>query len=359
MSDEGHRPTGVGWGVGIAGAGMAQLLAWIAAGAPTKAPHPWEYKALAIVAGVSVGINWLFWIPACIIQTEKFYDLVGSLTHLTLIYLSLYLGLNEDFEGPGLDFSKLTDRQLALSLCYTAWAVRLGTFLAWRGWKYGDKRFEKIKVNPETFFSFWSIQGLWVFLTGFCVVTLNTTATSRSRLPLGAADVVGITLFAVGLIIEAVADLQKTLFKLDPANKGKWIESGLWYYSRHPNYFGEITLWIGVTISAFSVFVDAQFVTITSPMFVMFLLFRVSGIPTLESKADKKWGDLPEYQHYKQTTWELLILPRKSAPAAPESSDTSPGSAMLSPGQSVTGPDSAMLSPGQAVTGYATTTDTI
>jgi len=323
---DGRRPPGVGdenrsktifseTAISVFGAGFAQLLGWIAGGAETS-DLSWPTKAYALIAGVVVVINWIAFIPACIVQTEKFYDLVGSITHLSLIWLSFYLGLNPNFEGVGFDISGInSDRQLALSILYTIWAVRLGTYLAWRGHKYGDRRFDQIKTIPERFFTFWTIQGVWAFLTGIGVIIVNISDNPRARSDLGPADFVGFALFGLGIVIEAVADLQKTIFKLNPDNKGKWIESGLWYYSRHPNYYGEIMCWIGCFISVASIASDGEWVIVASPLFITFLLYRVTGIPTLESKADERWGDDPDYIRYKQVTWELVILPRKRAPA--------------------------------------------
>jgi steroid 5-alpha reductase family enzyme len=126
--------------------------------------------------------------------------------------------------------------------------------------------------------------------------------------------ILGVVVFLLGLIVETFADLQKYRFINNPANKGKWIDEGLWHYSRHPNYFGEITLWFGVyifTLSAISGF-DAV-LGIISPIYIASIIIFVSGISLLEKGAEKKWGDNPEYLKYKKTTSPLILLPKKKA----------------------------------------------
>jgi len=105
-----------------------------------------------------------------------------------------------------------------------------------------------------------------------------------------------------------MADAQKSRFKADPGNRGKFIQSGLWSRSRHPNYFGEIVLWTGVMIIALPVLQGWQWVALVSPLFVILLLTRVSGVPLLEKKADQAWGGQPEYEAYKKQT--PVLIPR-------------------------------------------------
>jgi len=295
---------------------ICQLFAWFAGGFDTS-DHSWQYKAQVLVTAYAFGVQILAFIPSILFQTEKLYDFVGSLTYITLTIFSLYLGYNPDFDGDGfppLGDSTLSTRQKILSLFVIIWASRLGSFLLYRAIKYGDNRFEEIKKSPLAFLNMWTGQGMWIYFTGFCVWTLNTSQESRTQNDLNAADYIGFVIWGLGFVIEVVADFQKLFFKMNPANKGKWIESGLWYYSRHPNYFGEMSLWFGVFISASSVLVGGQWICVISPMFVVWLIYRVSGVPLLEKKADKRYGDDPAYQVYKAQTWELVILPRKSAP---------------------------------------------
>jgi len=267
-----------------------------------------------VIAALSFGINWLAFIPAIVFETEKFYDLTGSITYLTCTAISLI--------GTGTPNA----REIVLSCFVTVWTIRLGFFLFKRVLVAGkDDRFDEIKKNPIRFFNTWTIQGLWVFFTALPVFTVNAT---RSNKDIGALDIVGFIIWAFGFLIEAISDNQKNAFKANANNKGKWIEEGLWYYSRHPNYFGEIVLWFGVFISSISVLKNEQFVCVFSPLFVYLLITQLSGVPLLEKKSDKKWGSDPAYQEYKRTTSELVILPKGfcgsavTLPVEEESQDT-------------------------------------
>lgn len=241
--------------------------------------------------GVSVGVQWIAWTVAVFFQTEKFYDLVGSLTFLLVNHLS---------HGR----SSLTSRQNVVSYLVFAWACRLGTFLFLRVLKDGgDRRFDKAKHDPATFFKFWTIQGLWVFITLIPAITLNT---SRRNPALSYRDYLGWVVWGLGFLLELVADMQKSIFKSNPANEGKFIQSGLWSVSRHPNYFGEICLWFGVYITCSSVFRRWQYLTVASPVMVMLLITRISGIPLLEAAGQRRWGASAEYQKYLEDTPVLV-----------------------------------------------------
>ena len=122
----------------------------------------------------------------------------------------------------------------------------------------------------------------------------------------------GIAIWSVGFVIEVVADRQKSNFKADPSNEGEFIDTGLWAWSRHPNYFGEITLWLGMAVLAVPVLSGWQWVTLVSPLFVTLLLTRVSGIPMLEKRADDRWGSDPDYRRYKEQTPVLIPRPPRS-----------------------------------------------
>jgi steroid 5-alpha reductase family enzyme len=120
--------------------------------------------------------------------------------------------------------------------------------------------------------------------------------------------ILGFLVWAFGFAFEVVADSQKSCFNADPANKGKFIQTGLWSRSRHPNYFGEIVLWVGIAIIAIPVLQGWQWIAMISPLFVTLLLTRVSGVPLLEKKADKKWGGQEGYETYKKNT--PVLIPR-------------------------------------------------
>jgi steroid 5-alpha reductase family enzyme len=194
-----------------------------------------------------------------------------------------------------------------LVVLVSIWALRLGTFLYRRIHKSGsDSRFDDIKPSFTRFLMAWTLQGLWVFLT---LAAALAAMTAQSAPPLGLVGWLGIAVWAAGFAIEVIADAQKQAFRKDPANKGRFIRSGLWAWSRHPNYFGEIVLWSGIALIALPALSGWQYVTLISPLFVYLLLTRVSGIPILESRADARWGDKPDYQAYKARTPVLFPRP--------------------------------------------------
>jgi steroid 5-alpha reductase family enzyme len=249
----------------------------------------------ALCAVVSFTVQWFAFVPAYLAQTEHYFDLTGSLTYLTLITFAIVLS------------GHLDARALLIAALVTIWAVRLGTFLFGRVRADGfDRRFTAIKAHTPTFFMTWTLQGLWVFLT---LAAALAALTSQQRAPLGVLEVVGAALWCGGFAIEVVADRQKRAFRHESANRNTFIRSGLWAWSRHPNYFGEIVLWVGVTLIALPVLSGWQWVTLISPLFVYVLLTRISGVPMLEARANKKWGDDEDYRAYKVKTPVLWPRP--------------------------------------------------
>ena len=250
-------------------------------------------SALAVAAAFV--IQWVVFVAAFVAQSERFFDLTGSLTYV-LITLAL-VALT-----PGVDV-----RAALLAAMVIAWAARLGTFLVRRVHRAGkDDRFDDIKPSFVRFLTVWTIQGLWVTFTAMAA-WVGITSAQRVRLDLLA--VAGVVVWALGFALEVVADLQKSEFRADPANRGRFISTGVWSVSRHPNYLGEITLWIGVALVALPVLQGWQWVALISPVFVAVLLLRVSGVPLLERKADATWGGQADYEAYKQRTGVLLPRP--------------------------------------------------
>ncbi len=238
-------------------------------------------------------LNWLVFIHAYKNQTEKFFDLTGSITYITTILLAFFLN------------PEARDARSVLMLgIVLAWAFRLGTFLFSRIQRDGkDGRFDDIKPSFVRFFHVWTLQGLWVTFT---VIAASMTLTSITHASLGVWGLVGGLVWLFGFSIEVTADNQKTAFRKDPANKGRFINVGLWSRSRHPNYFGEITLWLGVMLIAVPVLQGWQWIALISPIFVTFLLTRVSGVPMLEKRSDEKWGGQEDYEAYKKNTPVLV-----------------------------------------------------
>ena len=248
----------------------------------------------AIAVGLAFLIQWLVFIPSYIFQTEKFFDLTGSLTYITVT------GLAVCYSVP------LDARSILLAALVTVWALRLGSFLFSRIQKAGkDDRFDELKPNFFRFLNVWTIQGLWVTFTA-AAAWVGITNTTRRELDVFV--IVGLLVWLLGFAFEVIADSQKSRFNADPANKGKFIRTGLWSRSRHPNYFGEIVLWLGVAIIAVPVLQGWQWVAMISPLFVALLLTRISGIPLLEKKSDTKWGGQADYEEYKKNT--PVLIPR-------------------------------------------------
>lgn len=251
--------------------------------------------AFALAVAAAFVIQWLVYIHGWARRTEKYFDLTGSLTYITITVLLVVL-------TPGVDA-----RGFLLAALVVIWAARLGTFLFRRISRAGkDDRFDELKKSFFRFLNVWTIQGLWVTFTA---AAAWVGITSSQRVTFDWLAVVGLVLWAVGFAFEVVADLQKSRFKADPANEGRFINTGLWSKSRHPNYFGEIVLWIGVALIALPTFQGWQWIAIISPLFVTLLLTRVSGVPMLEKKADGKWGGQADYEEYKRTTPVLIPRP--------------------------------------------------
>ena len=259
-----------------------------------------SFQGLPVVlwcAIVAFAMQWAAFVPAFLRQTERFYDLLGSTTYLTVVATALLM------------VGRIDRRSLLLAVLISIWAVRLGSFLFRRVHRDGgDGRFDSIKPNAGSFLTAWTLQGLWVFLT---LAAAIAAITSPQPVPLGTTAAIGFAVWLFGFGIEVIADRQKSAFRARPENKAAFIDRGLWAWSRHPNYFGEIVLWIGVAIVALPTLEGWRFVALVSPLFVTFLLTRISGVPLLEKRADKKWGGQEDYERYKRSTSILVPLPPK------------------------------------------------
>jgi len=252
-------------------------------------------RVFALCAIVAFAIQWLAFIPAYIARTERFFDLTGSITYITVAVVGVVAVGNWE------------PRSLIIAGLMIAWAVRLGSFLFVRVLRSGgDPRFDSIKRHFPTFLMTWTLQGLWVLLTAGAGLAAITT---RKPASLEWIAFVGIAVWVVGFAIEAVADGQKRAFRNEPANRDRFIRRGLWAWSRHPNYFGEIVIWVGIAVIAAPALSGWQWVTMVSPLFVVVLLTRISGIPMLERRANRRWGDDPDYREYQSKTPVLIPRP--------------------------------------------------
>jgi len=235
-------------------------------------------------------------------SSEKYYDLSGSATHFCVVAISLTT-------CP----AGASAQQVLFGLLSTVWLVRLGTFLYLRILRDGrDERFTEMKKVPLRFMGAWTIQSLWVVMVQMPVILITRvpdSATPASYAVNGFLMLVWIGAF----LIEATADVQKSEFRQNPENRNKFIASGLWAHAQHPNYFGEIMMWVAAAAAA-SVFGVAtgqpkMHYAWLSPLITCLLLLKVSGVPMLRAANEKKWGTDPGYQHYLQTTNLLVPWP--------------------------------------------------
>lgn len=245
---------------------------------------------------ISYLIHWIVFIPSYLQKTEKFYDFTGMIAYLSIIGFALYqkkqiLGI--------IDFDSML-----IGILISVWTLRLGMFLFYRVFKVGeDDRFEAVKTSASRFFIWFTVSGLWVSLTSIAAINILTTKIDHNNYYF---VYLGALVWLFGFLFEVISDYQKMKFKNIPDNKNKFIDTGLWSLSRHPNYFGEIILWIGVFIITLPSISGIDYITIISPIFVYFLLNKISGINLLEIKAQKRWGKLDSYKEYRSKTPQLI-----------------------------------------------------
>mgnify|MGYP006413734615 FL=1 len=274
---------------------LVVLTAIGVSGAGSQGGVSWHGLPLFALCGLlAFGLNWLVFVHAYRARTERFFDLTGGLTYISVVTLALVLA------------GRAEPRSLLLGGMVFVWATRLASFLFTRIRREGsDGRFDEMKTSFLRFLMAWTLQGLWVLLT---LASALAAMTSTHQAPLGGLALVGTLVWLFGFGFEAAADRQKRRFRTDSANRDRFIQHGLWAWSQHPNYFGEITLWIGVTIVAYPVLSGWQLLTLISPVFVYILLTRISGIPLLATRAQKKWGHDPAYRAYCEQP--PILLPR-------------------------------------------------
>ena len=282
--------------IGITAAVAVGFIVIVAGSSNSEMVGP--VSVFALCGLLAYAINWLVFLPSNRAKTERYFDLTGSATYVTVVVVALLLS------------GDLDARALVVAAMVVIWAVRLGTFLYRRIRRTGrDDRFDEIKVDTIRFLLTWTLQGLWVLLTMACALAIITAS---DRQPLGLIGLAGVVVWAAGFAIEVIADQQKAAFKSDPTNKGRFISNGLWAWSRHPNYFGEIVLWTGIAVVALPVLSGWRWLMVISPVFVFLLLTRISGIPMLEARAEERWGDDKGFRRYKQATPALILRPPRS-----------------------------------------------
>ncbi|KAF2449662.1 DUF1295-domain-containing protein [Karstenula rhodostoma CBS 690.94] len=314
-------------------------------------------RTLVPSVALAYGIQTAVAVPSIAAQTERFYDLSGSFTYLSCTALSFFMpylrakstgafagGLSEYLSAPAPGQGLWWWRHAMLSAAVGIWATRLGSFLFKRITEDEgtDSRFDKIRTSPAKFYGAFFAQATWVSLCTLPVVLVNSlprSAFALSRLanvtshipPVVSAkpypvELIGLAIFVFGLTFEVIADRQKSQWskeKKEKKHSEEFLTRGLWSKSRHPNYFGEISIWSGIAIAASGLLLrqPAQAglglsgasgkmlvagMCAASPAFVAFLLLKVSGIPLSENKYDKKYGDRKDYQKWKKETPMLI-----------------------------------------------------
>ena len=253
----------------------------------------------ALCVALAFAIQWLAFVPAYLAQSERYYDLTGSFTYLTLALIALAASERPDA------------RAIIIALLVVIWALRLGFFLSARIRRDGfDRRLSRIKKDFAAFLMTWSLQGAWVtvaFAPGLAAITAS------SRVPADGFLIAGVVLWALGFAMEVTADEQKRRFRSQAANAERFITGGLWAWCRHPNYFGEILLWAGIAVAAWPALQGWALLTLASPLFIVLLLTRISGVRMLEASGRRRWGEDPEYLDYLART--PVLIPRRPRPA--------------------------------------------
>jgi len=254
---------------------------------------------LAICGIITVGMQFAFFLVACTCKFDKVTDFAGGTNFVVLALTTMVLSGTYQW------------RQIAATAAVTLWGLRLSGYLLYRIIKIGeDSRFDDKRSDPLRFAIFWIFQAVWVFTVSLPVIFVNAPSSADSKFNDWTAwDILGGIMFVLGLLVETVADFQKFNFRNNPANRGKWCQVGVWSWSRHPNYAGEICLWWGLFIVSVSIARDAQWSGVLSPIFTSWTLLFFSGIPLLEEKADNKFRNDRSYVEFKERTSPLLLLP--------------------------------------------------
>jgi steroid 5-alpha reductase family enzyme len=253
---------------------------------------------LALTAIVTVIYQFIFFVITALFKFDQVTDFAGSTNFVILAVLTLVLKASWHF------------RQIVLTLLVVVWGLRLGIFLLMRILQWGeDRRFDEQRGNIVRLIIFWTLQAVWVWTVSLPLTLVNASDGGGSLKP---ADVIGWTMWVFGFLIEAAADQQKLSFKNSPENRGKWCDVGVWKYSRHPNYFGEMLLWWGIFVAASPVLEGAEYLVIFGPLFLTLLLLFVSGIPLLEASADKKTWKLRSLQILQEDNKSSDSVPKRS-----------------------------------------------
>lgn len=257
------------------------MIDWVA--------YSWSGAALLLFAVI-------FWVISFLRNDVSIVDSLWSL--MFLLVALVYSGISE-LSGP---------REVLVLSLVAIWALRLSFYITWRN--HGqpeDYRYREIRANNEPGFRYKSLFIVFVFQAVLAwIISLPLAAAIGGQSAIGLLDYVGCALFLTGWFFEVVGDLQLARFRKDPANAGKVLNTGLWRYTRHPNYFGNASIWWGFYLIALSA---GAWWTVVSPLLMTFLLLKVSGVALLEKDIS---GRRPQYKEYiRRTNAFIPGLPRK------------------------------------------------
>ena len=241
------------------------------------------YCALAVFA-----IHFIVFVPSFLLKTEHSFDITGSISFLAALFFALVF------------VPEISLRGLIISSCVGLWTLRLGGFLFYRIKQQGkDGRFDTMKTKFWWYLMTWNLSALWVVIS---LAPALGAITSLKQVDFSWLGFIGLMIWIFGFLMESIADFQKYQFRKKPENKDQFISHGLWKYSRHPNYVGEVSLWLGIAVIAFPNLESFQNFLLISPVLIYLLLTRISGVNLLESRANIKWANNKSYQAYKEKT---------------------------------------------------------
>lgn len=242
---------------------------------------------------IAVCLNLVVFIFAYRHQTDHYTDFTYSLTFIVVAIFAFFQSEVQNLP------------KFVLLALVVVWALRLGGYLFSRIKSIGvDHRFDEMRPVWYRYIGFWILQGasVWIIATPF-VVALSSETNFEKLLPV---HLVGLLVWFVGLLLESIADFQKSRFRKDHKNDGQFMQSGLFSVLRYPNYLGEILIWIGIFIFATPCLVGIEWFSVISPLWIITLLLFISGIPYLQKQSEKRYGHLESYQSYKQSTKKLI-----------------------------------------------------
>jgi len=248
--------------------------------------------------GVILALGFVTWLISLPLKRASIVDPVWS-----LLFIAAGFTYAATTGAPG------GDRRTLVLFMVTAWGVRLSAYLTWRAWgEPEDKRYAAMRKKQDpgfawkSLFTVFGLQGLLAW-----VVSLPLLAGVDGSGGLGALDWVGAAVWLAGMVFEAGGDWQLTRFLANPDNKGKVLRSGLWRYTRHPNYFGNFTIWWGIFLVALS---SGGWWSAIGPAVMSYLLLKVSGVAMLERTIDET---RPKYADYITTTNAFFPGPVKDS----------------------------------------------